>query len=235
MMGKSRDSLNTNLELGNLWTHCSHASTGFNYLWVWTRPPPYYSSTPRSASLMDQSHSETQRRSRPGAGGPYQGLFSHEITWRVRQQFLESRGYMLRRPGWTRSWLRTGTYWRPAEDSAPLPVSTNGHHECVLISIGQVRTRLVDATRIADSKLVYIKQVQTNDRVAYSVDAYLVWRSNHCVPILDTFVDSSDGSISYIVMPFLRSLEEPPFYVIGEILDFADQILEVSAVPWLSV
>jgi len=141
------------------------------------------------------------------------------------------------RPGWTPSWLRTGTYWRRAEDSAPLPVSTNGHHECVLISIGQVRTRLVDATRIADGKLVYIKQVQTNDResrIALMLTSYED-PSNHCVPILDTFVDSSDDTISYIVMPFLRSLEEPPFYVIGEILDFADQILEVSALPWLSV
>jgi hypothetical protein len=52
--------------------------------------------------------------------------------------------------------------------------------------------------------------------------------TNHSVPILDTFVDSADESISYLVMPFLRTLDEPPFYVIEEILDFADQILEVS-------
>jgi hypothetical protein len=59
--------------------------------------------------------------------------------------------------------------------------------------------------------------------------------TNHSVPILDTFVDSSDESISYMVMPFLRMLDEPPFFIVGEILDFADQILEVSVVPWLSV
>lgn len=102
-----------------------------------------------------------------------------------------------------------------------------------------MRTRLVDATRIADGKLVYIKQVQTNDqesRIALMLSPYSYEDpTNHSVPILDTFVDSSDKSISYMVMPFLRILDEPPFFIVGEILDFADQILEVSAVPWFSV
>jgi len=91
-----------------------------------------------------------------------------------------------------------------------------------------MRTRLVDATRIADGKLVYIKQVQTNDqesRIALMLSSYED-PTNHSVPILDTFVDSSDASISYMVMPFLRILDEPPFFIVGEILDFADQILE---------
>lgn len=62
-------------------------------------------------------------------GGPYQSLSELEITWRDRQQFLQSKGYMLRprlRPGWTPSWLQTGTYWRRAEDSVELPVSRMG-------------------------------------------------------------------------------------------------------------
>ena len=29
-------------------------------------------------------------------------------------------------------------------------------------------------------------------------------------------------------MPFLRPVDEPPFYAVEEILDFADQILEVT-------
>ena len=71
-----------------------------------------------------------------GAGGPYQSLSSLEIKWRDRQTFLQSRGYMLRprlRPGWTPSWLETGTYWRRSEDSAELPVSVMGHFVIVLI------------------------------------------------------------------------------------------------------
>ncbi|KAN0131631.1 Protein kinase-like domain containing protein [Lactarius tabidus] len=148
-------------------------------------------------------------------GGPYQSLSELEITWRDRQQFLQSKGYMLRprlRPGWTPSWLQTGTYWRRAEDSVELPG----------------RQLLVDATRIADGKLVYIKQVVTGDEESRLM---LVLNShedpaNHTVTILDTFVDTTDETISYLVMPFLRLFDEPPFESIGEILDFADQVLE---------
>ena len=85
---------------------------------------------------------------------------------------------------------------------------------------------------MADGKLVYIKRVQTNDqesRIALMLSSYKD-PDNHSVPILDTFVDDTDNSMSYIVMPFLRLVDEPPFYAIDEILDFADQILEVSLI-----
>jgi len=52
--------------------------------------------------------------------------------------------------------------------------------------------------------------------------------TNHSVTILDIFADTQDDSISYIVMPFLRPVDEPSFYAIEEILDFADQLLEVT-------
>ena len=51
--------------------------------------------------------------------------------------------------------------------------------------------------------------------------------ANHSVPILDTFEDPVDKSTSYLVMPFLRLSDDPPFEVVEEVLDFADQILEV--------
>ncbi|KAI9438640.1 kinase-like domain-containing protein [Lactarius indigo] len=164
---------------------------------------------------MTHRRSQAHERTPLRLGGPYQSLSPDEITWRDLQPFLESKGYMLRprlRPGWSPSWLMTGTYWRRAEDSAPLP------H----------RPSLVDATRVADGKLVYIKRVQTNDqesRIAVMLSSYED-PTNHSVPILDTFADDADGSISYIVMPFLRLVDEPPFYAIDEILDFADQLLE---------
>jgi hypothetical protein len=53
--------------------------------------------------------------------------------------------------------------------------------------------------------------------------------TNHSVPILDTFEDSVDKSISYLVMPFLRLTDSPPFEVVEEVLDFVDQILEVRS------
>jgi hypothetical protein len=52
---------------------------------------------------------------------------------------------------------------------------------------------------------------------------------NHSVPILDTFDDLVDKSISYLVMPFLRLTDNPPFEVVEEVLDFVDQILEVRS------
>jgi hypothetical protein len=95
---------------------------------------------------------------------------------------------------------------------------------------------LVDATRISDGKLVYIKQVETNDqesRIALMLSSYQD-PTNHSVPILDIFADTKDDSISYIVMPLLRLVDEPPFYVIEEILNFANQILEVTTFVSLS-
>ena len=52
---------------------------------------------------------------------------------------------------------------------------------------------------------------------------------NHSVPILDTFGDPVDKSTSYLVMPFLRLIDNPPFEVVEEVLDFVDQILEVRS------
>jgi hypothetical protein len=88
---------------------------------------------------------------------------------------------------------------------------------------------LIDATRISDGKLVYIKEVQTGDqesRVALALSA-VDDPANHSIPILDTFTDHADETISYIVMPFLRLSDNPPFETVGEAIDFVDQVLEV--------
>lgn len=152
--------------------------------------------------------------SHPVSGASGQ-LSSFEIMWRDRQPFLERQGYMLRprlRPGWTPSWLATGKSRLFSEDSARLPL----------------RPFLVDATRISDGKLVYIKEVKTGDqesRIA-SILAAVEDPANHSVPILDTFTDPADDSVSYIVMPFLRSSDNPPFETVGEVADFVDQVLE---------
>ena len=51
---------------------------------------------------------------------------------------------------------------------------------------------------------------------------------NHCVPILDVFVDSQDPAISFIVMPFLRPIDQPEFDTVGSILTCVEQLLEVN-------
>lgn len=97
----------------------------------------------------------------------------------------------------------------------------------------QARTHLVDARRIADGKMVYIKRVQTDDGES-SIASYLSGDPfqvedprNHSVPVLDYFKDDVEPSISYMVMPFLSSMNEPEFETVGEIVDFCSQMLEV--------
>lgn len=87
---------------------------------------------------------------------------------------------------------------------------------------------LVDATRISDDRLVYIKEVKTGDLESHiaSTLSDIDDPANHSVPILDAFVDPVDKSISYMVMPFLRLSDEPAFRAVEEVVDFADQVLE---------
>ena len=58
----------------------------------------------------------------------FEVLDSEERYWRDRQEFLESRGYMLRprfRPGWVPSWRGKSKYAVfKAEDGYRLPVSS---------------------------------------------------------------------------------------------------------------
>ncbi|KAI0040972.1 hypothetical protein FA95DRAFT_1683491 [Auriscalpium vulgare] len=145
-------------------------------------------------------------------------LYDYEVRWRDRAYFLEGRGYLLRprlRPGWQPSWVGTNKPYYEVEDGISSPL----------------RVHLIDATRLSDGKMVYIKRVQTGDlesRIAIklSTEALRSDPENHSVPIIDTFVDSEDSQVSYIVMPFLRPVGRPEFEFIGELLDFGEQILE---------
>ncbi|VDB85840.1 unnamed protein product [Peniophora sp. CBMAI 1063] len=145
-------------------------------------------------------------------------LFPLELAWRDRQVFLQSRGYMLRprlRPGWVPSWRTTGKSIFNSEDSFALPE----------------RQHLVDATRIDDGKLVYIKRVKTRDQestilMLLNAPELRDDPRNHAVPILDHFQDDVDPSISYIVMPFLRPLDRPPPERVSDCIDFVTQYLE---------
>jgi hypothetical protein len=54
-------------------------------------------------------------------------LLRKEIYWRDRQQWLETRGYMLRpryRPGWKASWIGTSNFALFSEDGPSLKVHT---------------------------------------------------------------------------------------------------------------
>ncbi|VDB85818.1 unnamed protein product [Peniophora sp. CBMAI 1063] len=145
-------------------------------------------------------------------------LYPSEIRWRDRQIFLQSKGYLLRprlRPGWTPSWLSNGKHPMKCEDGIALPARAN----------------LVDATRVSDGKLVYIKRVPTGGlepsiATALSSEDMRLDSRNHSVPVLDLFVDEENPETSYMVMPFLRYFNSPEFRTVGDVVDFVDQILE---------
>lgn len=91
----------------------------------------------------------------------------------------------------------------------------------------------MDATRIADGKRVQLKRVSTQSAelsIARQLSSpeYRSDPRNHCVPILDIMPDVDDPNMSYIVMPFLRYVDSPPFVSVENILDCVDQLLEVS-------
>ena len=91
---------------------------------------------------------------------------------------------------------------------------------------------LIDATRQSDGRVVVIKRVNKSTS-ELGIATYLSQPHlredprNHAVPILDSFDDDNDATIAYIVMPLLRSMDDPPFNLVHDILDFVDQVLEV--------
>ena len=90
----------------------------------------------------------------------------------------------------------------------------------------------MDAAKKDDGQLVYIKEIETNceeHRIAQLLtqEDWINDPRNHCVPIVKIFQDYNDKRVSYIVMPFLRPADDPPFEAVKEIIDYVDQILEV--------
>ncbi|KAI9063419.1 hypothetical protein FKP32DRAFT_1572053 [Trametes sanguinea] len=161
----------------------------------------------------------TSNRQAEGPEARFARLSSEEVYWRDRQGFLESRGYALRpryRPDWSPSWRgkpRGAVF--TAEDGYSLPF----------------RTSVIDATRVSDGKLVYIKRISSDSqelRILSFLSSEDMRRDprNHCVPILDVLQDPSEPETSYIVMPFLRYIRSPEFQLIDDILEFLDQALQ---------
>ena len=98
----------------------------------------------------------------------------------------------------------------------------------------------MDATRASDGQLVLLKQIATNSlesKIATHFSSHGVRDDprNHCIPVMDVFPDEDDPSKSYLVMPFLRYIDDPPFESIGSMLECGEQLLEVRLMFSLSV
>lgn len=114
---------------------------------------------------------------------------------------------------------------------------------CVdLYACRQPTAVVIDATRKADGRLVCIKRIKTESHhwktkwdddtemrmaVKFQADVYQQDPRNHCVPVYDIFLDE-DRRFSYIVMPFLRPIDELPLESIADMADFVGQLLDVS-------
>lgn len=91
----------------------------------------------------------------------------------------------------------------------------------------------MDARRIADDLPVYIKRVNTGDNESWiasmlSSEPLRQDPRNHGASVIEIFRDDDDPGVSYMVMPLLRLIDKPKFDLIQELIDFVDQILEVS-------
>lgn len=86
---------------------------------------------------------------------------------------------------------------------------------------------------MSDGKLVTIKCVPTGGlemQIAIMLGTPPLNKDPtcHCVPILDSFGDDTNPNLSYLVMPFLRNYYNPPFECVEDVLEFGEQLLEVS-------
>ena len=94
----------------------------------------------------------------------------------------------------------------------------------------------MDATRLSDGKLVVLKQIRADSnelKIAMHFSSRTMREDprNHCVPVLDVIPDKDDSSKCFVVMPFLRYVDFPPFESIQSMLDCGEQLLEVCLIP----
>ncbi|KAI0044020.1 hypothetical protein FA95DRAFT_1497799 [Auriscalpium vulgare] len=146
----------------------------------------------------------------------------HERKWAQHQKALETAGYMLRpryhldrKFSWSRwklppSWFED---WQRRKDIiAPL---------------------ILDATRIVDGKQVILKRMPDEDTPAeeieitklFSSEQYRLNPKNHCIPVVDT-IRLEDLPDTLLVLPRMRSYDNPRFRTFGEVVAFATQIIE---------
>lgn len=98
----------------------------------------------------------------------------------------------------------------------------------------------MDATRLRDSKHVMLKTLLPEERphelrITHMLSSPELSRDrrNHCVPLLDV-IEISDTGQKFMVMPFLRSFNNPRLQTFGEFVGFFTQVCEVSSLECLS-
>ncbi|KAH9843772.1 uncharacterized protein C8Q71DRAFT_730007 [Rhodofomes roseus] len=142
-----------------------------------------------------------------------------ESYWTHRHGFFERNGYRV-----TPQYMASVATWMndrfgARKDAAPLAYAYWADEH------------IVRATRTSDNAPVCIKRVATAShelRIAsmFSSTPLCDDLANHAVPILDVLRDEDNEYVSYIVMPFLRHIDDPPVGAVGDVVEFVDQMLE---------
>ncbi|CDO76263.1 hypothetical protein BN946_scf184470.g21 [Trametes cinnabarina] len=121
------------------------------------------------------------------------------------------------RPDWEPSWQR---------DPSINVLFAEDH-----LTMHATRPHLMDARRVSDNKLVLIKS-NRHDSPEFDIATHLSSPAmrrdpcNHSVPIIDVLRDPADDTAVFIVMPFLKRIDDPPFESVGNVLDCCEQFLE---------
>ncbi|KAM5537890.1 hypothetical protein V8D89_008366 [Ganoderma adspersum] len=165
---------------------------------------------PRYAYLSPQA---TEREAELTRQGVY-NLIPSEVLWQSRQQFLEKKGYTLRRryhSGWRPSWVGTNVDPTYCEDSILL-----GHYN------------VIDATEVQSTQRVSIKHTRLDTKEIEIARFLCSIRDgqNHSVSLLEVMEDPQEPGMCFMVMPYLLPFNDPEFEAVGEVVDFVNQTLE---------
>ncbi|KAJ7087951.1 kinase-like domain-containing protein [Mycena belliarum] len=143
-----------------------------------------------------------------------------EKTWVSYYPFLLSRGYRLRPrydPDWIPSWTLPGKKLHPSrcEDSLYIWLKDN----------------ILDAVRMTDNAKVVVKLVPTDSAELHIVNFLSDENKrsdprNRTIPILDIFLYTDSPEYTFMVMPYMRRFNYPPFHCRGEFVDAMRQFLE---------
>ncbi|KAI0044702.1 hypothetical protein FA95DRAFT_1561964 [Auriscalpium vulgare] len=150
---------------------------------------------------------------------PHGALRDYEEWWVKHRDWLQERGYRLRRryqPNWEPSW-------------------NIGKESHVRYEDGQAGLywRILDAVRISDGAYVVFKKIPTAS-VVHEVEVNELLCTpplvndprNHCAPLLEVLEVPDEPGQKIIVMPQLRPHDDPNFDTIGEAFAFFTQIFE---------
>ncbi|KAL5530900.1 hypothetical protein ACEPAG_3776 [Sanghuangporus baumii] len=138
-----------------------------------------------------------------------------ERWWRDHYDMLKEHGYQLR--------LRYHPEWKPSWTRKQLPIVRED-------SFVTYHPKVIDAVRLSDGLRVSIKKLRKGSNeleIARYLDSEELRKDprNITVPILDVFSEEED-TMEFMVVPLLKSFDDPFFNSVDEVIDFMKQTLQ---------